>query len=502
MVTPLDKILAEHGVHTRPLRVAITRLRSGWQDFDRLVRDSAAPRRSLQELLDALGDDLERDGDAFRLRTDVAPAYAHLDTGPAGETGLAADLLATVAEYIQDVPPPLPALDHVQATAETVLRRAMWLDEQYDLGHNRLVLLGDHDLTSLAVRLIRPEAEITVVDVDDRVLEYLDRHSDRSVATVHADLRVGLPPAVTGRADLVFSDPPYTPAGMALFAARGVECLADPPKGRLLLAYGYSPRHPALGAQVQRELAGLGLVFESIVPGFHRYHGAQAIGSAADLYVCQPSGQPRRPRGGKGQPGIYTHGPQSVESAGTAPELLSALSDIAGEGMDRIERRKPDWAKPVSAPAGTAIAMDLTADPGPWLLRALLAVNAERVAVLLPNAHPDLANADAQRRLSDLLGPKYRLRLLRSTPDNSHAVVVAVAVAPPQGAEAVRHAIWTRAHGKLGNTGREALIAASGSTTTKNEARERMAAIAPGLLDLRLIDVARHRIAELAEALS
>ncbi|SFB61868.1 Predicted methyltransferase [Amycolatopsis marina] len=503
MLTPVDKVLAEHGVHTGPLRSAMTRLRAGWQEFDQLVRESTAPRRSLQELLDALGDDLERDGDALRIQPARAQTYAHLDVpGTPDDLGPDAEHLSVLAGLIENVPPPLAALDHVQATAETVLRRALWLDTRYDLRRARLVLLGDHDLTSLAIRLVRPEAEVTVVDLDDRVLEYLDRHSDRSVTTIHADLRIGLPPAVTGSADLVFSDPPYTPEGMALFAARGVECLADPPKGRLLLAYGYSPRHPALGAQVQRELAGIGLVFESIVPDFHRYHGAQAIGSAADLYVCQPTGHARKSGGAKGQPGIYTHGPQSVESTATAADLLAALAAVAGEGGQRVEQRRADWAKPVSAQAGTAITMDLTADPGPWLLRALLATNAERVAVLLPNAHPDLANADAQRALSRLVGPKYRLRLLRSTPDNTHAVVVADAAPPQDGTATVRHAVWTRAHGKLGNTGREALIAASGGTMTKNEARDRMSAIAPDLLDLRLIDLPRHRIAQLAAALS
>ena len=55
--------------------------------------------------------------------------------------------------------------------------------------------------------------------------------------------------------------------------------------GRVLLAYGFSDRTPALGLKVQQELQRLGLVFEAILPAFHRFDGAQAIGSAADL--CQ-----------------------------------------------------------------------------------------------------------------------------------------------------------------------------------------------------------------------
>ena len=122
------------------------------------------------------------------------------------------------------MPPPLAALDHVQATAETALKRALWLDTTYDLAGRTLLCLGDHDLTSLAVCAVNPAVEVVVVDVDDRLLEYVSKRAAErgwSVRTVHADFRFGLPPAVLESADLVFSDPPYTPEGMALFAGAG-----------------------------------------------------------------------------------------------------------------------------------------------------------------------------------------------------------------------------------------------------------------------------------------
>jgi hypothetical protein len=489
---PVDDFLAGQGVHVRPLRVAIGLLAEGWQRFDDLVRASAAPRRSVEELLDAVGEDLERDGHRIRLRRDTTGYTRFLvrdlpDTfaKPALEN---AEILSVIEGWIDEVPPPLPALDHVQATPETVLRRALWLDDQYDLGRARLLFLGDHDLTSLAVRELRPDARITLVDLDERVLEYLDRRSDGSITTLHADLRIGLPPGLAGEADLVFSDPPYTPDGMGLFASRAVQALDEPSKGRVLLAYGFSPRHPALGAQVQRELAALGLTFEAILPGFHRYFGAQAIGSAADLYVCQPTAQAKK-AATKGKTGIYTHGPQSVESGSTAAGLLDRLRDIAGETGLPVENRAADWSTPITG--NGAVTVDLTADPGPWLLRVLLAANAPRVAVLLPNAHPDLADAASQRALTGLLAAKYKLRLLRSTPDATHAVVVADA-AP--GEEPAR-SLLGKAHGKLGNVWREALVQASGGTLTKNEARAIIGQRAPGVSGYRLVDLPRHRLA-------
>jgi hypothetical protein len=470
-VNALDDVLAKHGVGVRPLYRVIDLLRTGDHDLGELVRLSTAPRRSVEDVLAALGDDLDRSGDRLRISPGVAASYLRYSApryaDPLDEAVATHELLPKVAEWVAEVPPPLAALDHVQATPETVLRRALWLDARYDLASARLLFLGDHDLTSLAVHAVCPAASLTVVDLDERVLAYLDDRGGREIATAHADLRVGLPPALSSSFDLVFSDPPYTPDGMGLFATRGVQALREPSEGRLLFAYGYSPRHPALGAQVQRSLATLGLTFEAILPDFNRYFGAQAIGSAADLYVCQPTAKAKKMRGGKGKPAIYTHGPQSVEAAGTKPALLEKLKEIAVSGGLSPETRPVDWS--ISGPEGDAVAMDLTADPGPWLLRTLLGTNARRLALLVPNAHPDLADERSQTALSELVRGKYTLRYLRSTPDNRHAVVVADAVEQ-------QDEVLTRAHARLANVSLD---------------------VPEDLTDLRLVDVPRHRLPDL-----
>ncbi|WP_284744367.1 bis-aminopropyl spermidine synthase family protein [Amycolatopsis sp. RTGN1] len=470
-MTALDDILAKHGVGVRPLYRVIDLLRTGDHDLGELVRLSAAPRRSVEDVLTALGDDLDRSGDRLRLSPGVAASYLQYSApryaDPLDEAVATHELLPKVAEWVAEVPSPLAALDHVQATPETVLRRALWLDARYDLASANLLFLGDHDLTSLAVHAVCPAASLTVVDLDERVLAYLDDRGGREIATAHADLRIGLPPAFGGAFDLVFSDPPYTPEGMGLFAARGVQALREPSEGRLLFAYGYSPRHPALGAQVQRSLATLGLTFEAILPDFNRYFGAQAIGSAADLYVCQPTAKAKKMRGTKGKSAIYTHGPQSVEAAGTKPALLEKLKEIAVSGGLSPETRPVDWS--ISGPEGDAVAMDLTADPGPWLLRTLLGTNARRLALLVPNAHPDLADERSQTSLAELVRGKYTLRYLRSTPDNRHAVVVADAVEQ-------QDEVLTRAHARLANVALD---------------------VPEDLVNLRLVDVPRHRLAEL-----
>ena len=96
---------------------------------------------------------------------------------------------------------------------------------------------------------------------------------------VELGAEIELVPAAPGIPDLVFTDPPYTPEGVALFLGRGAETLRDRVNGRLVMAYGFSPLAPALGVKVQRAVHELDLAVEAILPAFNRYEGAQAIGS-------------------------------------------------------------------------------------------------------------------------------------------------------------------------------------------------------------------------------
>jgi hypothetical protein len=154
-----------------------------------------------------------------------------------------------------------------------------------------------------------------------------------------------------------------------------------------------------------------------------------------------------------------------------------------------------------------AVVADLSEDPGPWLLRTLLAANAGLVFVLVRNNHPDLGSAAAQAGLAGLLGVKYKLRFLRGQPDGRHALVAAEAVDPQSLPRPARLAHWLlrRAHGKTGNVWRDGLVHVSGDLPggplAKRDARATVAAAGEGqALDAPLITLPRHQIARLLSA--
>ena len=548
-VTAVADVVARQRPDSRRLRQLIAILTEEPQDVAALVERCALPRQTVESVLTAAADDLSwRDGKAMiqpgkaavyrqrfgydqLARTELADPLARRYAG-------AAAIVTTMTALVAEAPPARTDLDHVPATPDTAVRRALWLDSTYDLTGSVLLFLGDHDLTSLAVGQVCPGADLVVVDIDEATLKFIDDQASRlgiGVRCLVGDLRIGLPDLAVGCADLVFTDPPYTPEGMELFVVRGLQGLGNHDNGRVIVAYGYSDRHPSLGYQAQSGMHRLGLAYEAVLPRFNHYTGAQAVGSTSALYVWRPTTRTWKAlgrAGSGGSLGIYTHGTQSIETqpAGfsAVPEQVRAVTADAGFPVKILIGS--DWTDPgdraghlrlgtvlssgipphLSPQEPAAAVADLTGDPGPLLLRTLLATNITRLAALVPNNHPDLVSEAAQTALTDLLKAKYTLRFLRSQPDAKHAIVLAESV-PPQSLDApgrVAQHLLRRVHGKLGNVWREGLIEAAaeeGHALAKRPARALVEARAhpPWALSTRLIDLPRHQIARiLADAMA
>ena len=117
-------------------------------------------------------------------------------------------------------------LDQCPATNKTTIRRLSLLLGLNELEERQVLLLGDDDLLSIAIAAAGLSTRVTVIDLDHSLLERIERWTKTdAVQLVNADLRSGLPTGLAGNFDLVFTDPPYTPAGQLLFLGRGLSAL-------------------------------------------------------------------------------------------------------------------------------------------------------------------------------------------------------------------------------------------------------------------------------------
>ncbi|MCP3013565.1 bis-aminopropyl spermidine synthase family protein [Nocardiopsis dassonvillei] len=555
---PAAELLRAHGVDAPRLRRVLALLSDGREwEANALVRASGVAYALVSSLVGALaeaGELLPGEGRG-RVRLVRPERY----TGAAGDEPAdpVAHLLprysralAELARAVEEGPASDLDLDHVAATAETALRRALLLSTRFDLRDRTLLCVGDHDLTSVALTLVCPGARAQVVDIDERVLAHIDALAAElglAVRTHAADLRLGLPPAVRGGADVVFTDPPYTPDGVELFVRRGVEGMADPRRGRVLVAYGASETTPRLAAATQARLVRMDLLLEAVWPDFNRYHGAESIGAASDLYVLRPlartlpapSGEAARVYsqgvnakearggldadraravldrvageavgaagpGGAGQPG-GTRGSGEAGEAGEAgetggeraPTLVGAWpGEVAGSGRVRLST----WLEAPGQGGGRAV-VNLTGGWDRWAARAALAAAADTVYVLVPSSAACVRDEAGQRGLRALVEPRFGVRFLRGFGADG-LTAVRLTRRPDADSAVDRLLVYAqeRAHGTLTATLRAGLVEVSAwreSPVNKRTARHAVAAAPEWVSGHTLLDLPEHRFGEL-----
>jgi N4-bis(aminopropyl)spermidine synthase len=194
-------------------------------------------------------------------------------------------------EIADAAPPPAVALDQCHCTLETKLRRVVALHEADALVGRRILLLGDDDLTSVAIRLFverfgseRTIEQLTVVDVDSALVGFLRdtlRAAPFPTACVVHDLRAPLPPGLRGAFDTVLTDPPYTTPAGRLFLSRAAAALAAP-GASVFLSFG--SRRPGVSFALQQAITESGFAIRGLVRDFNEYVGAGVLGGTSHLY--------------------------------------------------------------------------------------------------------------------------------------------------------------------------------------------------------------------------
>jgi predicted methyltransferase len=205
-------------------------------------------------------------------------------------------MLDRLRRMAEDRPSVDVTLDQSHATPETALRRALYLRECDVLGRD-LLLLGDDDLTSLAIGLlrghVRASGRLAVAEVDPRLVDFLVRISGAEGFGIEArlhDLRDPLPEPLAETFDAFLTDPPYTPDGLRLFLSRGIRALRPGGGRQVFVCFG--PKSPDEQLGVLRAIGGLGLAITEMHPTFNRYIGAQMLGGVSAMIRAVSAGEP------------------------------------------------------------------------------------------------------------------------------------------------------------------------------------------------------------------
>lgn len=221
-------------------------------------------------------------------RPDYPPTPASLD-----------GLRARLAELGEKRPKVDVKLDQSHATAETILKRAVYLYQNDALEGRDVLILGDDDLTSLALGVFAKHLNlnirrIVVLEYDRRLVSYLSdvaQKEDLPITVLAHDLREEIPTDLVGQFDVFLTDPPYTLAGLELFVSRGASALMPQVGKQGFVCFGR--RTPIETASAIGALVKMGFAPIEILPNFNAYDGAQVLGGVSQMIRIVATGNPK-----------------------------------------------------------------------------------------------------------------------------------------------------------------------------------------------------------------
>jgi N4-bis(aminopropyl)spermidine synthase len=211
------------------------------------------------------------------------------------------DISAALDRAAAGAPTARPELDQTHCTVATKIRRVLRMHEAGALAGQRILLLGDDDLISVAIAVFAAALGIAagirrlaVVDSDPDVLSWAGQQiSDTGVGVdlVEHDLRRPLPASLAGGFDVACTDPPYTVAGAELFLSRAVAGLDGGPGRHLFFSFG--ARRPEETLRTQELIRSMGLTVRGLWPGFNEYLGAGILAGTSHLYHLRSTAESR-----------------------------------------------------------------------------------------------------------------------------------------------------------------------------------------------------------------
>ena len=187
------------------------------------------------------------------------------------------DLQKKYNEIIRERPMPLQDFDQGYISPESLLRRISFIFERGDLLDTSIFVIGDDDLLSIAAGLTELPSEIKVIDIDERIIDFINKISKKYRLNIEAftyDVQEPLSKDLRRSFDVFISDPVETIPGIRLFLSRGVSAL----KGVGSSGYfGLTTLEASVKKwyEIQKILHSMGFVITDIIRKFSIYGGEE-----------------------------------------------------------------------------------------------------------------------------------------------------------------------------------------------------------------------------------
>jgi len=190
-----------------------------------------------------------------------------------------------LCEARSKLPTPNPKYDQYFCTEKTALDRVQLFTDLPTDKLTRFLFIGDDDFISLTLAARLSLAKITVLEADPKVrsiIKEMAAHYNLPVELYSYDVRDPLPREFVNHYDVVFTDPPYTLAGIKVFLTRARLAMASD-NSLCVFCYSDLDLYPE---PVESLLASLSFRIQKQYPEFCYYLPASYVVPAEYDFNC------------------------------------------------------------------------------------------------------------------------------------------------------------------------------------------------------------------------
>jgi len=186
--------------------------------------------------------------------------------------GLFRQTLTRYLEITKDRPPPVFEYNQGIIDPNDLALKSAFMDQRGDLEGRSILLIGDDDLFSIYLALLGLGSTVTVLEIDDRLIRYIEEKvgvHNLTITTRRYDVNAPLPHELCATCDAFVTEPPEGLKGMLLFLERAAEALKTQGAGY----FGVTTLESSLGKWlvIQRFLMEKGLVITDLLRNFSLY---------------------------------------------------------------------------------------------------------------------------------------------------------------------------------------------------------------------------------------
>lgn len=194
----------------------------------------------------------------------------HQNQGLYTETAI--ELFNQYIAYTENRPSRKKEFHQYFVTQQTSLLRALYMLYRGDIINQDIVLLGDDDLTAIAIALIGGFNSLTILELDERLNRFLQIKLDLlcpgKYTIIPTDLRLPVPEKLNNNMDIVMSDP--SRRLYSAFLEQSQRLIK--PSGHIYFFAGPSHGKPEDLFNLQKQIISNNLLITDIQPNFNLYY--------------------------------------------------------------------------------------------------------------------------------------------------------------------------------------------------------------------------------------